>query len=105
MYRLWQSPDGKVEEEGMSEEAILRETMEETDIKLKLKDLTYLFNDPNYNCDVYMTKLSNIQIPQQTESDKQGPWMHFAFKTYHQYAKNKQTTPTHTTYADEILKI
>ena len=52
-----------------------------------------------------MTKLSNIQIPQQTELDKQGPWMHFAFKTYYQYAKNEWITLTHITYADELLKI
>ena len=31
--------------------------------------------------------------------------MHFAFKTYHQYAKNKKTTPTHTTYIVELMKL
>ena len=105
MYGLWQSPGGKVEEHETSEEAVLRETMEETDLELKLQDLTYLFNDPNFNCDVYMTKLSKNQIPQQTEPEKQGPWMHFAFKTYHQYAKNQKTTPTHATYITELLRL
>ena len=105
MYGLWQSPGGKVEKGETSEEAVLRETAEETDIELKLQDLTYLFNDPNFNCDVYMTKLQKNQIPQQTEPEKQGPWMHFAFKTYHQYAKNKKTTPTHTTYIVELMKL
>src|ERR1043165_8991509 len=52
-----------------------------------------------------MTKLQRNQIPQQTEPEKQGPWMHFAFKTYHQYAKNKKTTPTHTTYIVELMKL
>jgi ADP-ribose pyrophosphatase YjhB (NUDIX family) len=49
---------------------VLRETAEETDIELKLQDFTYLFNDPNFNCDVYMTKLQKNQIPQQTEPEK-----------------------------------
>ena len=57
MCGLWQSPGGKVEEGETSEEAVLRETAEETDIELKLQDLTYLFNDPHFNCDVYLTKL------------------------------------------------
>ena len=105
MCGLWQSPGGKVEEGETSEEAVLRETAEETDIELKLQDLTYLFNDPHFNCDVYMTKLQKNQIPQQTEPEKQGPWMRFAFKTYHQYAKNKKTTPTHTTYIVELMKL
>jgi len=65
MCGLWQSPGGKVEEGETSEEAVLRETAEETDIELKLQDLTYLFNDPHFNCDVYMTKLQKNQVPQQ----------------------------------------
>ena len=105
MCGLWQSPGGKVEEGETSEEAVLRETAEETDIELKLQDLTYLFNDPYFNCDVYMTKLQKNQMPQQTEPEKQGPWIHFAFKTYHQYAKNKKTIPTHTTYVVKLMKL
>ena len=57
MCGLWQSPGGKVKEGEISEEAVLRETAEKTDIELKLQDLNYLFNDPYFNCDVYMTKL------------------------------------------------
>ena len=63
MYGLWQSPGGKVEKGETSEEAVLRETAEETDIELKLQDLTYLFNDPTFNYDVYITKLQKNQIP------------------------------------------
>ena len=69
---------------------MLRKIVAETDVELKLQDLIYLFNDPHFNCDVYMTKLQKNQVPQQTETEKQGPWMHFAFKTYYQYAKNKR---------------
>ena len=52
-----------------------------------------------------MTKLLRNQIPQQTEPEKQGPWMHFAFKSYYQYAKDQKTTPTHTTYITELLRL
>ena len=36
MYDLWQFPGGKVEKGETSEEAVLRETAEETDIELSL---------------------------------------------------------------------
>ena len=52
MFSKWQSPGGKVEKEESSEEAALRETKEETGIQFKLSDLTYLFNDPQFDCDV-----------------------------------------------------
>ena len=102
---MWQSPGGKVEEGETSEEAALRETEEETELKLNLLDLTYLFNDPTYDCDIYMTRLKANQIPQHTEIDKQGPWTHFAFEYYQQYATKGKTTPTHTTYTNEILSL
>ena len=73
MCGLWQSPGGKVKEGETSEEAVLREIAKETDIELKLQDLTYLFNDSHFNCDVYMTKLQKNQMPQQTKPEKQGP--------------------------------
>ncbi len=71
---------------------------------LKKEDLVFAFNDPNYNCDVYITKLLPEQIPARTESTKQGPWKLFSIKEYKNLAQQKKTTPTHTGYVKEIVK-
>ena len=70
MYSMWQVPGGKIEEGESSIQATLRETTEETGISLSEKDLTFLFNDPTYNCDVYNTKLLPKQTPQHMEPEK-----------------------------------
>jgi len=105
MFSKWQSPGGKVKEDESSEEAALRETKEETGIQFKLSDPTYLFNDPQFDCDVYITKLASNQISQQTEPEKQGPWIRYSFQKYEQLAQNKETTPTHTTYYPQIVQV
>ena len=104
MYNLWQSPGGKVERGESSVQATIRETLEETGIKLEEEELTFLFNDPNFNCDVYITELALEQEPQHTEPHKQGPWELFTMKEYQQMALQKRTTPTHTEYLGEILQ-
>ncbi|GES85710.1 NUDIX domain-containing protein [Rhizophagus clarus] len=104
MYNLWQVPGGKVELEESSIQAVLRKTQEETGIKLKKEELTYLFNDPNFNCDIYATKLISSQKLEHTEPDKQGPWELFNWNKYKEMANQKLTTPTHVTYIEEILK-
>ena len=78
MYNLWQVPGGKVELGESSIQAVLRETQEETGIKLKKEELTYLFNDPNFNCDIYATKLISKQKLEHTEPDKQELWELFS---------------------------
>ena len=105
MYNLWQVPGGKVERGESSIQAVLRETQEETGVKLEKNNLTYLFNDPKFNCDVYATKLtSNLEL-KHTEPEKQGPWKMFTWDEYEIMAQGKRTTPTHTTYIQEILRI
>ncbi|GES91988.1 retroviral-like aspartic protease 1 [Rhizophagus clarus] len=104
MYNLWQVPGGKVELGESSIQAVLRETQEETGIKLKKEELTYLFNDPNFNCDIYATKLISNQKLEHTEPDKQGPWELFSWDNYKEMANQKLITPTHVTYIEEILK-
>ena len=64
MYSIWQVSGGKIEEGELSVQAALREIAEETGISLSEKDLTFLFNDSTYNCDVYNAKLLSNQIPQ-----------------------------------------
>ena len=70
MYNMWQVPGGKVEERESSIQATLRETLEETGIPLNGEDLTFLFNDPEYNCDIYIAKLLPSQLPKHTELTK-----------------------------------
>ena len=100
---MWQVPGGKVEEGESSIQVVLQETAEETGISLSKKDLTFLFNDSTYNCDVYNTKLLPKQIPQHMEPEKQEPWELFTEKGYQQLAKQKKTTFTHIKYLDEIV--
>ena len=104
MYNMWQVPEGKVEEGESSIQATLRETLEETGIPLNGEDLTFLFNDSKYNCDVYIAKLLSSQLPKHTELTKQGPWKLVSVKEYKNLAQQKLTTPTHTGYVDEILE-
>ena len=77
MYNMWQAPGGKVEERESSIQATLRETLEEISIPLNGEDLTFLLNNPEYNCDVYIAKLLPSQILKHTEPTKQGPWKLF----------------------------
>ena len=61
MYNLWQVAGGKVEKGESSLQAVLRETKEETGLDLAKEDCMFLFNDPEFNCDVYATKLPDQQ--------------------------------------------
>src|SRR6266496_5961659 len=103
MYNLWQVSGGKVELGKSSVQAVIRETHEETGIQVERKSLTYLFNDPKFKCDVYTTKLTSELNLRQTEPEKQGPWKLFTWEQYEFMATERQTTPTHTTYIQEIL--
>ena len=103
MYGMWQSPGGKVEGNENPMKAAVRETEEETGIKVKKEDLEYLFNDPEFNCNVYATKIPKGTKLQQTEEDKNGPWIRISFLKYEEIARQGKTTPTHTTFINEIL--
>ena len=104
MYNMWQVPEEKVEERESSIQATLRETLEETGIPLNGEDLTFLFNDPEYNCDVYIAKLLPSQLSKHTKPTKQGPWKLVSVKEYKNLAQQKLTTPTHTSYVNKILE-
>src|SRR5215216_4548632 len=79
MHGLWQTPGRKVDEGEIPMKAAIRETEEETGIIFKDKDLEYLFNDPEFNCNVYITKVPRDVELEQTEKDKNGPWIYFDF--------------------------
>jgi ADP-ribose pyrophosphatase YjhB (NUDIX family) len=103
MKELWQTPGGKVDEGEIPIKAAIRKTEKETGIILKDKDLEYLFNDSEFNCNVYITKIPKDVELEQIEKDKNGPWIHFDFLKYEDMAKREKTTPTHTNFIDEIL--
>ena len=63
MLRLWQTVCGKIESNEGSAEACLRETSEETGINLTLSRIRKIFNDSQFNCDVYITKLRDKETP------------------------------------------
>jgi len=58
MADLWQSVCGKTESQNLtSRDAALRELEEETDLIAIREDLQFLFNDNNFDCDVYKLKV------------------------------------------------
>ncbi|CAI2192673.1 7810_t:CDS:2, partial [Funneliformis geosporum] len=56
MYNLWQVSGEKVEENEDSIEAVIRETEKEIGLIIKNNISQLIFNDPKFNCDVYITK-------------------------------------------------
>ncbi|CAB5180908.1 unnamed protein product [Rhizophagus irregularis] len=71
---------GKVENHEFSLQAVLRETKEETALDIKKDECVFLFNDPAFNCDVYLTKVPDYQELQRTEPEKQGAWTITSFE-------------------------
>ena len=59
MFNLWQVAGGKIERGESSLQAVLRETKEETGLEIPQENCYYLSNDPEFNCDIYLTKVSN----------------------------------------------
>ena len=58
MQHLWQSVCGSIEDyDESSRHVTAREVLEETGLEVILEDLQYLFNDPEYDCDVYKLKV------------------------------------------------
>ncbi len=54
-----------------SRQAAVREILEETGLKVILEDLQYLFNDPEYDCDMYKLKIHLRTELDRTEPTKQ----------------------------------
>ncbi len=102
MNNMWQSPEGKTDGK-QSIEAALRELEEEMGLVVESKDLKFLINDPNYNCNVYTLKVHlNIELDLM-EPDKNGEWEKFFFEAYERMAREGHTTPTHTACIEPIL--
>jgi len=73
MNNMWQSLGGKTDEKP-SIEAALRELEEEISLVAEPKDLKFLFNDSNYNCDIYTLKVYPNTELDLIESNKNGEW-------------------------------
>ncbi len=79
MQHLWQSVCGSIEDyDESSRHATAREVLEETGLEVIFGDLQYLFNDPEYDCDVYKLKVYPKTELDRTELTKQGEWEHFS---------------------------
>ena len=58
MQHLWQSVCGNVEDyDESSRHAAVRKVLREIGLEVILKNLQYLFNNPEYDCDVYKLKV------------------------------------------------
>jgi ADP-ribose pyrophosphatase YjhB (NUDIX family) len=104
MYNFWQVPGGKVEENEYSIEAVIRETEEETGLIIKKNIPKLIFNDPKFNCDVYVTKVDMNTVLRNTEPNKQSSWILNTFKQYEEKCKRNEITPTHVRYMKKILE-
>src|SRR6266511_5616657 len=99
MQHLWQSVCGSVEDYNeSSRHAAAKEVLEEI-----LEDLQYLFNDPEYDCDVYKLKVHPRTELDRTEPTKQGEWEHFSWDAYEKMVRDRRTIPTYITYYDQII--
>ena len=73
---------------------------EETGIKCNPE---YWGTDHKFNCDIYTYRLKKETLKWK-ESQKNGLWIHYTQDEYQNLAKAEETTPTHTTYWEEILE-
>src|SRR6266540_6918062 len=104
MQHLWQSVCGSVEDyDESSRHIITREVLEEIGLEVILGDLQYLFNDLEYDCNVYKLKVYPRTELDRTELTKQGEWEHFSWDAYEKMVQNRRTTPTHITHYDQII--
>src|SRR6266540_3658428 len=104
MQHLWQSVCESVEDyDESSRHAAAREVLEETGLEVILRDLQYLFNDPEYDCDVYKLKVHPRIELDRIKPTKQGEWEHFSWDAYEKMVRDRRTTPTHITHYDQII--
>src|SRR6266540_2314798 len=104
MQHLWQSVYESVEDYDESSRYVTaREVLEETGLEIILGDLQYLFNDTEYDCDVYKLKVHPRIELDRIELTKQGEWEHFSWDAYEKMVRDRRTTLMHITYYDQII--
>ena len=78
MQHLWQLVYESVEDyDESSRWAAVKKVLKETGLEVILGNLQYLFNDSEYDCDVYKLKVYLRTELDRTEPTKQGEWKHF----------------------------
>ena len=92
MPNLWQTVCGKIDPGESAEKACIRETLEETGIKIPQYRLEYIFNDEVFNCNVYITKLFINEIPKRTEPEKMSKWIPVSQEKYKHLVQFKVMT-------------
>ena len=104
IQHLQQSVCRSVEDyDEFSKHATAREVLEETGLEVILGDLQYLFNNPEYDCDMYKLKVHLRTELDRTELIKQGEWEHFSQDAYEKMVRDRRITPTHITHYDQII--
>ncbi len=79
MQHLWQSVCRSVEDyDEFSRHTAARKVLEETGLEVIFEDLQYLFNDLEYDCDVYKLKVHPRTELDRTELTKQEEWEYFS---------------------------
>ena len=83
-------------------DAARRETQEETGLNIVRNQFKYIRNDPEFNCDMFIVKLTDEEIPARTEPEKMSSWLFYPWNTFFRMASEKRTTPSLTKYRELI---
>jgi len=102
MNNMWQLSEGKTDGK-LSIKAALRELDKKTGLMVKLKDLKFLLNDFNYNCDMYTLKVHPNTELDLIEPDKNEEWKKFSFEIYKRIVREDYIILTHTICIKLIL--
>ena len=104
MYLNYQVPCGKVEKGETSIQVAHREVYEETGLSIPHKRFKFLINDPDFDCDMYVCKLKDDELPLRTEPDNMSEWMFYPWQSLNVLTQQGRTTPSITKFAGRILE-
>ncbi len=104
MKDLWQSVCKKTELKDLTlRDVILRELKEKMDLVTIWEDLQYLFNDINFDYNIYKLKVHLRTKLDQIELVKYEPWKYFNWGIYARLVREKWLIPTHISYRKQIF--
>lgn len=95
---------GKVELGENSLTAAARELYEETGLTPVAHSINYMFFDREFQCACFKYKLGRRECPEQTEPQKQGPWLGYSYQQFSELSKFNHTTPTLSKFYQQILR-